>query len=441
MSGEQIQQLQEALVQQQAATTQVGAEQPPFLVVIPNAIEGVAAVAILVAAVAAGLGTSNPKGAAMEAAREYTLPALVMFKKFNPPVFDGEKVEPWIVESWIDSMETLFEDIYTLEKDKVHLATHCLEKSSKVCWKRVKWDRPSDLPPMVSEEFRGLIFTNYFLDSEKKKLQDKFRKLRHRDRSPRIYEKVQILKLTTFAEILVRALWAEHDSAYAYGECESVEKEKDKGKKRTASGTGGRSSPKRPPHYPRRQSKNWRPARCVICGGDHRLTVCPQRDGRCFKCGQAGHISRECPSWTSSAQTAASVQYTARQLAGLPPAMSAGRSSVLRQPEGSRVAPSGRVFAPQVEEPVVPDDVVAAHGIEVSDSPDAWWVYAPEHTFSVKEECMACPVQIGDWFMPADLLVLTRMWGFDVILGIDWLSKYYAVIDCESKVITFREPN
>nr|CAD1821613.1 unnamed protein product [Ananas comosus var. bracteatus] len=73
--------------------------------------------------------------------------------------------------------------------------------------------------------------------------------------------------------------------------------------------------------------------------------------------------------------------------------MSAGRSSASRQPEASR-APSGRVF-----------------------------------------------VQIGGWIMPIDLLVLNQMWGFDVILGINWLSKYYAVIDCESKVITFREPN
>ncbi|XP_020082145.1 uncharacterized protein LOC109705769 [Ananas comosus] len=150
--------------------------------------------------------------------------------------------------------------------------------------------------------------------------------------------------------------------------------------------------------------------------------------------------------------------------------MSAGRSSVLRQPEGSRAAPSGRVFTTQVEEPAVPDDVVAGtvlikgtraralfdtgashsfigasfarpHGIEVLYSPDYWWVNAPEHSFSVHEECKACPVQIGEWIMLADFLVLNQMWGYDVILGINWLSKYYAVIDCESKVITFREPN
>lgn len=36
------------------------------------------------------------------------------------------------------------------------------------------------------------------------------------------------------------------------------------------------------------------------------------------------------------------------------------------------------------------------HSMEVKVSKDAWWVDAPEHTFSVKEKCLACPIQIGD---------------------------------------------
>nr|CAD1827542.1 unnamed protein product [Ananas comosus var. bracteatus] len=182
-------------------------------------------------------------------------------------------------------------------------------------------------------------------------------------------------------------------------------------------------------------------------------------------------MSWECPGGASPAPSSALVQYTPRQLAGLPPAISAGRSSAPRQPKASR-APSGQVFATQVEEqPIpVPDDVVAgiilirgtraralfdigashsciaasfapAHNIEVMHNEDYWSVNIPEHSFRVYDECLDCPVQIGDWIMPIDLLVLKQMWGFDVILGINWLSKYYTVIDCESKVITFREPN
>lgn len=78
---------------------------------MPSATEGVAVAAIAVMAMAAGSGTSNLEGAAMKTERERALSALVMFKKFNPPVFDGEKVEPWIVESWVDTMKTLFENL------------------------------------------------------------------------------------------------------------------------------------------------------------------------------------------------------------------------------------------------------------------------------------------------------------------------------------------
>nr|CAD1827473.1 unnamed protein product [Ananas comosus var. bracteatus] len=160
----------------------VGAEHPASPAVVPSAAEGVAAAAELVAAVPvtavpAGSGTSNPDSVAIEADRERAFAALVMFKKFSLPTFDGKKVEPTMVESWIDTMETLFEDINTLEKDKVYLATHCLDKAAKMWWKRVKRDRPSDLPPILWEEFKRAMFANYFPDTVKRKLQEKFLKL------------------------------------------------------------------------------------------------------------------------------------------------------------------------------------------------------------------------------------------------------------------------
>nr|CAD1820340.1 unnamed protein product [Ananas comosus var. bracteatus] len=42
--------------------------------------------------------------------------------------------------------------------------------------------------------------------------------------------------------------------------------------------------------------------------------------------------------------------------------------------------------------------------------------------------------------MPADLLVLGQLQEFDVVLGMDWLARYYATIDCGARTVTFREP-
>jgi len=50
-----------------------------------------------------------------------------------------------------------------------------------------------------------------------------------------------------------------------------------------------------------------------------------------------------------------------------------------------------------------------------------------------------CPIVIEGRKPPA-ILVVFKMLGFDVILGLDWLSKHYASIDCQEKVVTFRPP-
>ncbi len=63
-----------------------------------------------------------------------------------------------------------------------------------------------------------------------------------------------------------------------------------------------------------------------------------------------------------------------------------------------------------------------------------------EHSFVVTEYSLACLVRIGDWIMKVNFLVLRWLGYFDVVLGMDRLSKYYATIDCESRVITFRDP-
>ena len=46
-----------------------------------------------------------------------------------------------------------------------------------------------------------------------------------------------------------------------------------------------------------------------------------------------------------------------------------------------------------------------------------------------------CPVSICGRVLPANLVVLP-MFSYDVILGMDWLAKYSAVIDCARKQVT-----
>ena len=53
--------------------------------------------------------------------------------------------------------------------------------------------------------------------------------------------------------------------------------------------------------------------------------------------------------------------------------------------------------------------------------------------------CKDCPLTLKNRNFPTDLIVLS-MSEFDVILGIGWLTKYGAILDCVSKSITFMTP-
>ena len=48
----------------------------------------------------------------------------------------------------------------------------------------------------------------------------------------------------------------------------------------------------------------------------------------------------------------------------------------------------------------------------------------------------ACPIIVDDRKLLADLIVL-YMIEYEIILGMDWLSKYHAKIDCRKKIVVF----
>ena len=60
-------------------------------------------------------------------------------------------------------------------------------------------------------------------------------------------------------------------------------------------------------------------------------------------------------------------------------------------------------------------------------------------TIKLGRVCKDCPITLYDRNFPTNLIVLS-MKEFDVILGIDWLTKFYSNLDCVSESITFLVP-
>ena len=62
------------------------------------------------------------------------------------------------------------------------------------------------------------------------------------------------------------------------------------------------------------------------------------------------------------------------------------------------------------------------------------------HSFIVNRVYRDCPIKIREYEFLGDLIELSFR-EFDVILGMDWLSRHQAIVDCRMKRVTLRTPN
>ncbi|XP_020081829.1 uncharacterized protein LOC109705511 [Ananas comosus] len=146
-------------------------------------------------------------------------------------------------------METLFEDVYTLEKDKVHLAAHCFDGLARLWWTQAKKNHSLNSAFVTWEAFREILLMEYFPESDKRTIKKDFRKLRqgsrtvreyerefthlvncvsslvHSDRDraeaferglrPEIFKVIHAFRLKTYEKVLDRAFWVERGNAIA----------------------------------------------------------------------------------------------------------------------------------------------------------------------------------------------------------------------------------
>ncbi|XP_028115585.1 uncharacterized protein LOC114313397 [Camellia sinensis] len=164
------------------------------------------------------------------------------FKKIKPPLFHGG-VDPLKAEAWVLGIEKLFEVLPCLETQKVQLATFTLEDEARRWWmlisddnKGIDWAQflalfyekyfPQCVHNRNVSEFEGLIqgsltvaeyeakftelarFAPHMVDTHYKKAR-KFDNCLRND----ILERVNVLKLPTYVDVLDRALMSKANMA------------------------------------------------------------------------------------------------------------------------------------------------------------------------------------------------------------------------------------
>ncbi|XP_074356038.1 uncharacterized protein LOC141695709 [Apium graveolens] len=212
---------------------------------------------------------------------------------------------------------------------------------------------------------------------------------------------------------------------------------------------------------------------CPHCNRQH-LGECRGISGGCYFYGEQGHFVRECPRRVNSGQAASE---TTVQNRGMGTSFGRGRGKVTNagggigqaEAQSSRAPTHARVFALTRDEAAAAPEVII--GKVLFNNLEACILFDPGSTHSFISSKMTSHmhknpdtldskvnvytplgevvvidriyrdgfIQISEAKLHADLIVLSFC-EFDIILGMDWLSRHRAKVDCYTKEVVIDSP-
>ncbi|XP_059636231.1 uncharacterized protein LOC132278466 [Cornus florida] len=167
---------------------------------------------------------------------------------------------------------------------------------------------------------------------------------------------------------------------------------------------------------------------CFKCGqSGHHKSQCTQiqvASGGCFGCGQQGHRMKDCPQRGSGSGRGEGPQHRQMQSAtvqsGFQPPPPPQPAMTVQSSQPGRGASSS---APTQQSGY-------QTGLEVNQLDRQLCVDTPiGGSVTISRVCRDSSITIAGWVLEFDLILLETT-GFDIILGMDWLSSFRVIIDC-----------
>ncbi|KAF5803619.1 putative nucleotidyltransferase, Ribonuclease H [Helianthus annuus] len=412
------------------------------------------------------------------------------YKEFiacKPPIYNGE-VDPIVCQRWIGDIEGAFERTHCDENDYVAYGTGQLRGQAKDWWDNKKKEIGNEAAKaMTWEEFKTPFLKYHSPKAVINKIQEEFMQLRHKGES---IDKItgMFMDKMKFCDDLITN---EEQKVYYYHNMLSAEyrefitpskyetlteivnaarereielkKSIERGERRAQDINPSPTKKARTSETTKKSDAKGGTPSCKICGKNHKgecrfkdkpcpicrktghmAISCPEKVTVCYNCYRTGHKRSECPELAGKKEgqdskgeatkaKARSFQLTAAE-AKVEPDVVSGTFTI-------NSIPARVLFDTGANKSFVSYGFIRHPSFVLTKLPMPLEVEIGNNkSFIVCDVCENCTMNIDDEEYTIDLIPMS-MGEFQVVVGMDWLSRYHAKVVCFRKEIKLTSPS